>query len=149
MQPACQRADAHHLGVVAEGLHQPGRGEKRAHGHQRHADLPQDQGEPKGLPQPGVFARPVVVARHRLEPLPDAQHHREYEHKNAPHNAHGGHRGVAPHGGLHVQQSGGKAGQRLAGKAGQAAGKDAPHVRQAAGEQPGREHQLAFAAQKH
>ena len=96
-----------------------------------------------------VFACAVVEGRHRLQALSHADGHRENEHKNAGHDAHARHGGIAIAAGGNVQQHPADAVQPLTAKAGRAACKDLQKLARLAGD--GGKPELAdrFAPQEH
>ena len=96
-----------------------------------------------------VFAGTVVEGSHRLQALSHADGHREDEHKNAGHDAHARHGGVAVAAGGNVQQHPADAVQTLTAKAGRAACKDLQKLARLPGD--GRKPELAdrFAPQEH
>ena len=96
-----------------------------------------------------VFAGAVVEGRHRLQALSHADGHREDEHKNAGHNAHARHGGIAVAAGGNVQQHPADAVQPLTAKAGCAACKDLQKLARLPGD--GGKPELAdrFAPQEH
>ena len=107
------------------------------------------QGKDGSLPYPVVFACAVVEGRHRLQALSHADGNREDEHKNAGHDAHARHGGIAVAAGGNVQQHPADAVQSLTAKAGRAACKDLQKLARLPGD--GGKPELAdrFAPQEH
>ena len=96
-----------------------------------------------------VLARAVVEGRHRLQTLSHADGHREDEHKNAGHDAHARHGGIAVAAGGDVQQHTADAVQPLSAKAGRAACKDLQKLARVPGDGGKPELADGFAPQEH
>lgn len=123
-------ADGEHDGVfVAVEGDDARRQDDACHGQQHEEEGGEGDGEEVGLAHAGVLLRPVVVARHGLEALVDAQHEGEGEHHGAGDDGEGCHRGgLAARGGVArggvVETDGGGAVEDLAAQRGQPAHED-------------------------
>ena len=127
MEPQCPFSYYYNRRVIPQKLYQLRSKDKQDYDPNYNYAFCHHHCKTVALPDPGIALCPIVIGRHRLEPLPHSQSKGEGEECKPGHNAHGSYRRIAKQSALGIENHSSKAVEPLPEQAWKTCGSNISH----------------------